>query len=282
MLAAPRPFTWSSTASSAVSWISNVRCAYSENEAAVRSALALASAATLRQLHHANSVKISSGTKNCDRNRRKSPARAGDDNWPWISTAAQIAIKAATVGSATELKGRIEKISMPRRWLRSAVAPMTPAPAARKRTASLSREIGSKAAAVPANSTASAVAGDMRKSPDVEPGAAAGASQDSSRKSKPPNCWMRLDAPRRAAITPKANRQRGPSGSCGRMADAINRVANAVTGFMVARPPQFVTRGRPANQPTSVMRPTSAAPADAALATSRSTPKGAWCASSPD
>src|SRR5258707_5627956 len=111
-----RSLTWSSTASSAVSWISNTRCAYSENEAAVRSALALASASTLRQLHHANSVKIRSGTKNCDRNRRKSPARAGDDNWLWISTAAQIAIKAATVGSATELKGRTEEISTARRW----------------------------------------------------------------------------------------------------------------------------------------------------------------------
>src|SRR5216684_7619296 len=110
MSAALRRFTWSSTASSAVSWISNARSAYSENEAAVRSALALASASTLRQLHHANSAKISSGTKNCDRNMRKSPARAGDDNWPWISTATQIAIKAATVGSATESKGRTDEI----------------------------------------------------------------------------------------------------------------------------------------------------------------------------
>src|SRR5258707_6153037 len=106
MSAALRRFSWSSTASSAVSWISNARCAYSENEAAVRSALARASASTLRQLHHANSVKISNGTKNCDRNRRKSPARAGDDHWPWISTAAQIVIKAAIVGSATELQRR--------------------------------------------------------------------------------------------------------------------------------------------------------------------------------
>src|SRR5260370_39781912 len=105
MSVALRRFTWSSTASSAVSWVSNTRCAYSENEAAVRSAVALASASTLRQLHHANSAKISSGTKNCDRNKRKSPC-AGDDNWPQIRTAAQIAINATTVGSATE--GRTE------------------------------------------------------------------------------------------------------------------------------------------------------------------------------
>src|SRR5258707_13339854 len=110
MSAALRRFSWSSTASSAVSWISNARCAYSANEAAVRSALARASASTLRQLHHANSVKISNGTKNCDRNRRKSPARAGDDNWPWVRTAADIAIKAANVGSATELQAEDEDI----------------------------------------------------------------------------------------------------------------------------------------------------------------------------
>jgi len=254
--------------SSSVSLISKVRGRVVRDEphsarARLASALDIGASSTKRTRRSIAARRIA--TRNSPEIARASTMTTAMDQHP-----AQIAIQGRDRRSATSVKGRTRRYLDVEKMAQSAAAPIHRL-LRQGAHASTQPRIGSKPTAFPAPTiTASS---DMRMTcgnrPRPWPVARACASQDSSRKSRPPNSLMSWTRPAWRRL-PEAIRQGGPQRDCGWMANAIKEHHAREPASWSVRAPLRHKALQPAHRYETQTMPR---PRDASLATIRRTPQ---------